>query len=157
MPRTKDASRALEPDSRVTARLITTIKELISSGTIPPGGKFPPERELAKELKVNRASLRQVMNVLEIMGVLTQRVGDGTYLSASSELILKEPLEFMVLIDDISPGELFETRSIVEPELAARAARIPCTGERRRASARLAVGNPSSRPRLSPWATTPRT
>jgi GntR family transcriptional regulator, transcriptional repressor for pyruvate dehydrogenase complex len=122
MPRTKDAPRAPQQDSRVTARLITTIKELISSGTIPPGGKFPPERELAKELKVNRASLRQVMKVLEIMGVLTQRVGDGTYLSASSELILKEPLEFMVLIDDISPSELFETRAIVEPELAARAA-----------------------------------
>jgi GntR family transcriptional repressor for pyruvate dehydrogenase complex len=122
MPRAKVASRAPQQDSRVTARLISTIKELISSGTIPPGGKFPPERELAKELKVNRASLRQVMKVLEIMGVLTQRVGDGTYLSASSESILKEPLEFMVLIDDISPAELFETRAIVEPELAARAA-----------------------------------
>jgi GntR family transcriptional regulator, transcriptional repressor for pyruvate dehydrogenase complex len=122
MPKPKNVSRAPEPDSRVTARLISTIKELISSGTIPPGGKFPPERELAKDLNVNRASLRQVMKVLEVMGVLSQRVGDGTYLSASSELILKEPLEFMVLLDDISPGELFETRMIVEPELAARAA-----------------------------------
>src|SRR5882757_10347869 len=122
MPRTKVASRAPQQDSRVTARLISTIKELISSGTIPPGGKFPPERELAKELKVNRASLRQVMKVLEIMGVLTQRVGDGTYLSASAESILKEPLDFLILLDDLSHHELFETRLIVEPELAARAA-----------------------------------
>jgi DNA-binding FadR family transcriptional regulator len=56
------------------------------------------------------------------MGVLTQRVGDGTYLSASAESILKEPLDFLILLDDLSHHELMETRMIVEPELAARAA-----------------------------------
>jgi GntR family transcriptional regulator, transcriptional repressor for pyruvate dehydrogenase complex len=60
--------------------------------------------------------------VLEIMGVLTQRVGDGTYLSASAESILNEPLDFLILLDDLSHHELLETRMIVEPELAARAA-----------------------------------
>jgi GntR family transcriptional repressor for pyruvate dehydrogenase complex len=57
-----------------------------------------------------------------MMGVLTQRVGDGTYLSTSAEAILNEPLDFLVLLDDLSHHELFETRLIVEPELAARAA-----------------------------------
>jgi GntR family transcriptional repressor for pyruvate dehydrogenase complex len=109
-------------DTRVTAKLIYNIKQLISKGTVLPGSKFPPERELAKEFGVNRASLRQALKVLEIMGVITQRVGDGTYLSASAEAILQEPLEFLVLLDDLSHHELFETRMIVEPELAARAA-----------------------------------
>jgi GntR family transcriptional repressor for pyruvate dehydrogenase complex len=49
-------------------------------------------------------------------------VGDGTYLSASAESTLKEPLDFLILLDDLSHHELFETRMIVEPELAARAA-----------------------------------
>ena len=109
-------------DTRVTAKLIANIKQLISDGSIVPGSKFPPERELAKEFRVNRASLRQALKVLEIMGVLTQRVGDGTYLSPSAESILKEPLDFLILLDDLSHHELFETRLIVEPELAARAA-----------------------------------
>lgn len=56
------------------------------------------------------------------MGVLSQRVGDGTYLSDSAESILDEPLDFLVLLDDLSHHELFETRMIVEPELTARAA-----------------------------------
>ena len=87
---TSAQTRRKEPaDTRVTAKLIGNIKRLISSGAIVPGAKFPPERELAKEFGVNRASLRQALKVLEIMGVLTQRVGDGTYLSASAELILK--------------------------------------------------------------------
>ena len=71
---------------------------------------------------MNRASLRQALKVLEIMGVLTQRVGDGTYLSASAESTLEQPLDFLILLDDLSHHELLETRMIVEPELAARAA-----------------------------------
>jgi GntR family transcriptional repressor for pyruvate dehydrogenase complex len=109
-------------DVRITAKLIARIKSLIAAGDISPGSKFPPERELARDFAVNRASVRQALKVLEIMGVLTQRVGDGTYLSDSAETILNEPIDFLVLLDDLSHHELFETRLIVEPELAKRAA-----------------------------------
>ena len=95
---------------------------MIATGAIAPGAKFPPERELAKEFGVNRASLRQVLKVLEIMGVLSQKVGDGTYLSDSADTILNEPIDFLVLLDDLSQHELFETRLMIEPELTARAA-----------------------------------
>lgn len=95
---------------------------MIASGVLGPGSRLPAERDLAKQFHVNRASVRQVLKVLEMMGVLTQRVGDGTYLSTSAEAILNEPLDFLVLLDDLSHHELFETRLIVEPELAARAA-----------------------------------
>lgn len=117
-PKGRTSSRG---DDRVTARLVSNMKQLISSGELTPGSKLPPERELAKNFGVNRASLRQVLKVLEIMGVLSQRVGDGTYLNDSAESILDEPLDFLVLMDDLSHHELFETRLIVEPELAARA------------------------------------
>jgi GntR family transcriptional repressor for pyruvate dehydrogenase complex len=109
-------------DGRITARLLSDIKLLMSTGELAPGARLPPERELAKKFGVNRGSLRQVLKVLEIMGVLTQRVGDGTYLNASAETILNEPLDFLIALDDITHNELFETRLIVEPELAARAA-----------------------------------
>jgi len=117
-----DESAVEKADPRITATLIARIKKMIADGQISPGSKFPPERELAKKFSVNRASVRQVLKVLEIMGVLSQRVGDGTYLSNSAERILKEPIDFLVLLDDLSHHELFETRLIVEPELAARAA-----------------------------------
>src|SRR5271156_2959952 len=121
MPSTTLKTRE-QADGRVTARLIARIKGLIADGSISPGSKFPPEREMAKEFGVNRASVRQALKVLEIMGVLTQRVGDGTYLSETAEFLLNEPLDFLVLLDDLSHHELFETRLIVEPELTARAA-----------------------------------
>src|ERR1700749_2075254 len=111
-----------QQDPRVTARLIGRIKRLIADGSVAPGSKFPPEREMAKEFGANRASVRQALKVLEMMGVLSQKVGDGTYLSESAETILNEPIDFLVLLDDLSHHELFETRLIVEPELTARAA-----------------------------------
>lgn len=107
---------------RVTSSLIASIKQLLADGTLAPGMKLPPERELSRRFGVNRASVRQALKVLEIMGVISQRVGDGTYLNPSADFILREPLDFLILLDDISHSELFETRLIVEPELAARAA-----------------------------------
>jgi GntR family transcriptional repressor for pyruvate dehydrogenase complex len=115
-------------DARITATLIAELKRQIAIGAITPGDKFPPERELAKTFKVNRASMRQALKVLESMGVLSQRVGDGTYLSNSAETLLREPLDFLVLLDDLSPQDIADTRMIVEPELTARAAER-ATGE----------------------------
>ena len=96
MPSTAIAGKD-QQDPRVTARLIARIKRLIADGSVSPGSKFPPEREMAKEFGANRASLRQALKVLEMMGVLSQRVGDGTYLSESAETILNEPIDFIVI------------------------------------------------------------
>lgn len=103
-------------------QLIARLKELISKGLLVPGSKLPPERELAAAFGVSRSSLRHALKALEIMGVLTQRVGDGTYLTANSKGVLRQSLELLMLIDGISLDDVLETRLIVEPELAARAA-----------------------------------
>jgi GntR family transcriptional repressor for pyruvate dehydrogenase complex len=113
----------------ITAKLISSIKGLISKGVLVPGCKLPPERELARRFGVNRSSLRQALKVLQLMGVLYQRVGDGTYLNSNAANILHEPMEFLILMGDISHEELFEARLIVESELAARAAERATTGD----------------------------
>jgi len=106
----------------LSTKLLATFKQLISDGAIVPGGRLPAEREMASSLKVSRGSLRQVLKMLEIMGVVSQRVGDGTYLNAAAPAILAEPMEFLLLLDGISFEELMDARLIVEPEIAARAA-----------------------------------
>jgi GntR family transcriptional repressor for pyruvate dehydrogenase complex len=106
----------------VTAKLLATFKQLIADGTLAPGSRLPAEREMASNLNVSRGSLREVLKMLEIMGVVSQRVGDGTYLNVAAPSILAEPMEFLILLDGISFEELMEARLIVEPELAARAA-----------------------------------
>ncbi len=110
------------PKNDLTHQLLARFKDLIARGVLRPGVRLPAERELARRFGVSRSSLRHALKVLDIMGVLTQRVGDGTYLTNSAARILSEPLEFLVLLDGISMFDLLETRLIVEPELAARAA-----------------------------------
>jgi GntR family transcriptional regulator, transcriptional repressor for pyruvate dehydrogenase complex len=106
----------------VTHLLILRFQQLLSDGLLSPGAKLPPERELAANFGVARSSLRQALKVLEIMGVLTQKVGDGSYLNKDASSVLAVPMEFLFLLDDTSVEELTELRLMIEPALAAKAA-----------------------------------
>lgn len=118
------ASQANKPvlGDDLTNRLISRFRELVASGVFAPGAKLPPERLLAEKFGVNRTSLRHALTALEFMGILSRRVGDGTYLSVDSRLMLNAPMEFLVLVEGISFHDLMEARIILEPPLAWRAA-----------------------------------
>jgi DNA-binding FadR family transcriptional regulator len=107
------------PDTTIS--IVRCLKRKISRGVLKPGQKLPPERELAAEFDVNRASLRQALKALVVMGVLRQRVGDGTYVTARARTILSVPRKIRRAHYGVTVADLFETLSIVEPELAARA------------------------------------
>ena len=118
-------ARRIEPPSEVpdiTAELIEKFKRLIADGTLFPGCKLPPERELAISLGVSRAAIRQALKALAMMGVVSQRIGDGTYMKPDAGGILSRPLDFLVLLDEVSLDELMEARLMVEPELSFKAA-----------------------------------
>ena len=52
------------------------------------GERIPAERELCQKLGVGRASLREALKALEIMGMIETRLGDGTYVCKRSEFFL---------------------------------------------------------------------
>lgn len=106
----------------VTQALITQFQQMLRDGKLSQGDRLPPERELAAHFKVARSSLRQALKVLEILGVITQRVGDGSYLNSNVAAILSVPLEFLFLLDDTTVEDLTELRLLMEPGLARLAA-----------------------------------
>ena len=106
----------------VTYLLILRFQEMLREGLLKQGSRLPPERELAAHFKVARSSLRQALKVLEIMGVITQRVGDGSYLNTDTSDVLSVPMEFLFLLDDPSLQQLTELRLLIEPGLARLAA-----------------------------------
>jgi GntR family transcriptional regulator, transcriptional repressor for pyruvate dehydrogenase complex len=108
--------------SSIAGSLVALFKQLIAEGALSPGDRLPPERELAGMVGVSRSSLREGLKVLEMMGVISQRVGSGTRLNPAAASTLAEPLQFLLLLQDIKFDEVMEARLIVEPELAARAA-----------------------------------
>ena len=121
-PTEADSMRPLDNKDDVTHLLVVRFQQLLSEGVLTPGTRLPSERELAASFGVARSSLRQALKVLEIMGVITQKVGDGSYLNKDASSVLAVPMEFLFLLDDTSLQELVEMRLMMEPALAAKAA-----------------------------------
>jgi len=53
------------------------LRDAILDGRFAAGTKLPPERELAAEFDVNRTSVREAIKVLEGLGLVAVRQGDG--------------------------------------------------------------------------------
>ncbi len=98
-------------------------------GDWQPGDRIPAERELCLQLGVGRASLREALKALEIMGMIETRVGDGTYASERSNF-LSRPLLWAILSSSKSEAQdLIEARTLIEVELAGLAAQRATTAD----------------------------
>lgn len=106
----------------LTEQLVKKFEELVLRSVIAPGERLPSERELAEMLKVSRASLREALRALKVMGVLEIRQGSGNYLTENAKELLSVPAEVLVPLRGLSEAELFEVRRAMEAEAAATAA-----------------------------------
>ena len=65
------------------------LRDAILDGRFPAGSKLPPERELALEFRVNRTSVREAIKVLEGLGLVAVRQGDGATVRPLAEASLE--------------------------------------------------------------------
>ena len=73
------ALRPLER-SRLYEDLGERLGQFVGEARMAPGDRFPPERELARQLRVSRTSVRQAMVVLQAQGFVDVRHGEGIFL-----------------------------------------------------------------------------
>lgn len=100
------------------------IQGLILEGRLKPGDRLPPERELAEAFGVSRTSVRDAIRVLELMGMLEPRQGDGTVVRDLTSDSLVHPLASLLVRNRTHLAELMDVRKMIEPPLAARAASL---------------------------------
>ncbi len=83
MPRRANTQASEEPGghSQLTLQVVDHVRGLIAIGELRPGDRLPPERELARELKISRSSLRAGIGFLSAMGVLKSRHGASPFVS----------------------------------------------------------------------------
>ncbi len=103
---------------KIAGRLIALIREK----QLRPGDRLPPERELAAQMGVSRPSLREALRALSIMGIIENRQGSGTYITALEPAQLVEHLDFILSLDDSMFLDFFEARRVLESGSAALAA-----------------------------------
>ena len=106
---------------RVYIQIVEQIIDLIKRGEFPPGAQLPPERELAQRLQVSRASLREALSALQMMGLVDTKSGQGTFVCPK----LSPALHFdttWLYEDEESPFAILQARKVIEPPIAALAA-----------------------------------
>jgi len=93
---------------------------LLKTGGYRPGDKLPPEPELAQQIGVSRATLREALRSLEQQGFINRRQGVGTFVNLrppyiESGLESLESIETLLASRQIQP--VFTRRTIC-PESA---------------------------------------
>ncbi|HMF89043.1 MAG TPA: FadR/GntR family transcriptional regulator [Candidatus Angelobacter sp.] len=107
---------------RVHEEVARQIEQVILKN-LNPGDKLPAERELAEMLGVSRSSIRDAMRRLEMVGLVEPRQGAGTVVREVSHDALVSPLTNVIAHKRQMVGELLDFRKILEPPMAARAAK----------------------------------
>jgi DNA-binding FadR family transcriptional regulator len=124
--------QAVEPQ-RLYRRIAEQIARLIKRGEYKPGDRLPPERDLAKMLKVSRPSVREALIALEVEGYVDVRVGSGVYVARAGGL----PGKGVRRAADSGPFELISARRLLESECAALAAKNASPAQIKRMRAAL--------------------
>ena len=120
-----DAEMGIAPikSTRIYQEIVRHVKSMIAEGRLKSGDQLPPERDLAEKFVVSRTSVREALRALESLGLVEIRPGEGTFVREVSVESLIEPLALVMLSQREALGELFEARQLIEPALAALAAR----------------------------------
>lgn len=118
--------------------VIAEIRDGIARGDLNPGDQLPPERELASRLGVSRLAMREGLKVLEAMGLVEARQGEGTFISRPTAQSLLDPL-MANMLETAQLLELIEARTVLEVELVGLAARRASAVHREKMAASLRV------------------
>ena len=110
-------------NTKVYEQVMDQIKEMIDNGVLKKGDKLPSERDLVEELQVSRASIREALRALEVIGLIECRQGEGNFIKSSFQDNLFEPLSIMYMLEGTNPGDILELRKIMEVEAAGLAAK----------------------------------
>ena len=107
--------------------LVGVIRQAISTeieeGRFQPGDRLPPERRYAEQLGVSRGALREAIKTLEAEGRVITRHGVGVEVANDLARPFSQTIERMLPEEIGRLRQSAEARLIIEPELAALAAR----------------------------------
>ncbi len=106
----------------LSEKIAHALLNLIKEKQLRPGDRLPPERELAAMMNVSRPSLREALRALQIMNIIDNRQGSGTYVASLEPERLVEHLDIIFTLNDSTYIELFEARKILEVGIAELAA-----------------------------------
>ena len=94
--------------SQLVNRLTMYFADEILEGRLKRGDQIESDRELAKKLNVGRSAVREALKVLDVLGMIDIRLGQGTYITS------RETNFFPVLLIGSPEGSVFFRKGLTE-------------------------------------------
>ncbi len=106
--------------NKISTHIVGQIRKAIFEGNLHPGDKLPSEKKLVETFQVSRATLREALRSLEVLGFLEIRKGasGGAFVVEMDMKKARECLINFLHFKNLSLHDLTEVRLILEPYIA---------------------------------------
>lgn len=129
-------SQPVAKDSLVSL-VIARIRDALLRKDLKPGDYLPSELELSRRLGVGKSSIREAVKMLQAMGVVEVRRGQGTLIRRHPGPGHIGPLVFQLITQNGYPEDLVELRMMFEPAFSVMAMERATDEDRQRIRAAL--------------------
>lgn len=103
-------------------RLTMYFAEGIFDKTLKKGDKIESDRVLAAKMGVGRSAIREALKVLDVLGMIDIRPGQGTYISNNESSFFIIPLSWSLFLNGSQIDSIVEVRNLLEVKAAFLAA-----------------------------------
>lgn len=94
--------------------IYTWLRDRIVDGTLKVGDRIPSETELCERWQTSRGTVRQALERLILLGIITKIRGSGSFVSDTSSRLLQDPLLLAILFKDQDIVELLLFRRTLD-------------------------------------------
>ena len=100
--------------SQLVNRLTMYFADEILEGRLKRGDQIESDRELAKKLNVGRSAVREALKVLDVLGMIDIRLGQGTYITSRETNFFSVPLSWFLFLDGAQVKSILQVRGALE-------------------------------------------
>lgn len=104
----------LTTSHKISTEIVTAIKNKLLDGSLKNGDKLPTEAEMVEQLGVSRTPVREAIKVLESIGVIQIKRGEGMYITNNPSHFSLNPLIFSLIMHSNNTEKLIEFRQHFE-------------------------------------------
>lgn len=100
--------------SQLVNRLTMYFADEILECRLKRGDQIESDRELAKKLNVGRSAVREALKVLDVLGMIDIRLGQGTYITSRETNFFSVPLSWSLFLDGAQVKSILQVRGALE-------------------------------------------
>jgi GntR family transcriptional repressor for pyruvate dehydrogenase complex len=105
---------SIRKKEKVTDLVLTQIKDSLKRGELKPGDKLPGTGELAAKMGVGISSVREAIKMLESLGAVESRQGEGTFVSTTCRDSAANAFEIQFMLLPRTAEYLVQFRELYE-------------------------------------------